>query len=118
MTAIPAGIPILGAKAPINGDLSYVGVETGVNEKLIPTVQVVAQGEYEGRPVTLTGLLTVDELRAMALQWSDLATGVRHDAAVAQELVISAKQPPEVAVAFVDRLNARRQAKDVPAPSA
>lgn len=108
---VPAGIPILGQNAPINGDLSNVAVETSVNAQLMPGIRVLAEGEYEGRPVSLIGVLSVDELRGLALQWLELSYGARHDAAVAQELVVAAKLPPAAAVGFVDRLNARRQPK-------
>lgn len=107
--AVPPGIPILGQNTPINGDLSFVAVETKVNDKLMPVIRIMAEGSYEGRPVTLVGEIGLPELRQLALTWYETAIGVRHDAALAQELVVAAKAEPAQAVAFVDRLNARRQ---------
>lgn len=107
--AVPPGIPILGQTSPINGDLSFVAVETSVNDKLMPVVSVMAEGSYEGRPVRLIGELTLTELRELALTWFQTAIGAYHDAAVAQQLVVGAKADPAQAMAFVEALHARRQ---------
>ncbi len=120
MTAIPLNapnIPILGQNTPINGNLSFVAVDTSVNEKLMPVVSVTAEGTYEGRPVALTGELTLTELRDLAITWLQAAIGAHHDAAVAQQLVVGAKAEPAQAVAFVEALNARRRPPAAKEPS-
>lgn len=113
------GIPILGQTTPLEGGLSHVEVETAVSPQLMATVTVLVTGEADGRPVRLVGQLSGQELLNLAVRWLQVAVAGAHDAVVAQELVTSAGLPPAAALAFVERLEARRQrvggeAKDPP----
>lgn len=71
---------------PFLGDLSSVEVESGVNEQNVGFLMVRAVGRRGDAVVQLTGQMTPDEVRGMALDWLVGADAAEIDAAIIKAL--------------------------------
>lgn len=94
--------------SPKYGDMHYTEVTSGVNDELVPFLQVRTFGTLNGEDIILLGQLTPDDIRKHALDLLAAAEAAESDSLIITELTESIGVTLDVAGQFLVNLRNRR----------